>query len=126
MPADELSENVRQLIAERIDSIPELEAILLLREDRDRPWTASDAGKRLYVSTTMAAHVLALLASRGFLRCEEEKYRYFPESPELDAVVDELAISYSRALIAVTTAIHSKPSPSVRQFAEAFRLRKDP
>jgi hypothetical protein len=126
VPADELPENVRKLIAERIDSIPELEAILLLREDRDRQWAASDAGKRLYVSTTMAAHILALLAGRGFLSRQGEEYRYAPESSELGAVVDALASCYSRALIAVTSAIHSKPSASVRQFAEAFRLRKEP
>jgi hypothetical protein len=33
----------------------------------------------------MAAHILALLASRGFLSREGEEYHYAPESSELDA-----------------------------------------
>lgn len=119
-----LPEAVQRLIVERIDSVPELEAVLLLRRTRERPWTPAQAGERLYVSTTMASHILALLAERGFLRRDEEEFRYAPESDELDQLVDALANAYSRALIAVTTAIHSKPRSSVRQFADAFVLRK--
>jgi hypothetical protein len=119
-----LPDAVQRLIADRIDSVPELEAILLLRRTRDRRWTPAQAGERLYVSATMAAHILGVLAERGFLRCDEEQFRYAPENEELDHLVDALAQAYSRALIAVTTAIHAKPSSSVRQFANAFVLRK--
>lgn len=66
-----------------------------------------------------------MLADRGFFAREGEAYWYSPKTPELDSVVEALATSYTRALIAVTTAIHSKPSASVRQFAAAFRLRKE-
>jgi hypothetical protein len=121
----ELSDVVKRLIAESIDSVPELEAILLLCEDRERRWTAAEAGQRLYVSTTMAAHILGLLTSRGFFEQTDDSYRYAPKSPDLDSAVRALASSYSRSLIAVTRAIHSKPGASVRQFAEAFRLRKE-
>ena len=116
---------VKRLIAERIDSVAELEAILLLRGERDRWWTALDAGRRLYVSTTVATHTLSVLSERGFLACDGERYRYEPREDDLDAVVDALSTSYSESLIAVTAAIHSKPSQSVRQFADAFRLRKE-
>lgn len=36
MSYEEVPEAVKRLIAESIDSVPELEAILLLREDRQR------------------------------------------------------------------------------------------
>ena len=44
MTADPVPDSVRQLIAALIDSIPELEAILLLREYRERTWTSEQAG----------------------------------------------------------------------------------
>jgi hypothetical protein len=125
MADDPISPPVRRLIIERIDSVPELEAILLLREGGDRDWTAAEAGERLYVSRIVAEHLLRRLAERGFFESAGERYRYRPESAELAATVDALARAYSRHLIAVTHLIHSKPSASVRQFADAFRLRKD-
>jgi hypothetical protein len=114
---------VRQLIAERLDSIPELEAVLLLREGGPRGWTPEDAGRRLYVSTTVAAHILAALRERGFFASDGDEYRYHPESPALAEAVDALAAAYRSQLVAVTHLIHSKPGRNVRDFAEAFRLR---
>jgi hypothetical protein len=122
--ADEIPPSVRALIAERIESVPELEAILLFRRAAGRAWTAEEAGQRLYVSTTVAAYVLAELTERGFFEREGETYRYAPESPELAGVIDDLAAAYGRHLVAVTQLIHSKPSQSVRDFANAFRLRR--
>jgi hypothetical protein len=112
------------LIAESIDSVPELEAILLLREKSARDWTATEAGERLYVSKTVAGYVLATLAERGFFVFDGERYRYQPASPELAAAIDEFAATYARHLVEVTQLIHAKPSPGVRGFAEAFRIRK--
>ncbi|HYC01420.1 MAG TPA: hypothetical protein VEC57_19965 [Candidatus Limnocylindrales bacterium] len=113
------------MIAESIDSVPELEALLLLREHPNRGWTTKDAGERLYVSKPVASHVLSVLAERGFAEEAGGTFRYSPASPELAAIVDALATAYSRHLIEVTHLIHSKPSASIRHFAEAFRLRKE-
>jgi len=121
---DHIPDDVRTLILERIDSVPELEAILLFREDPRREWTAEAAGRRLYVSTTVAGHVLGLLCERGFFTCTGDAYRYEPESSGLRDVVDRLATAYARHLVAVTQMIHSKPSQNLRDFVDAFRLRK--
>jgi len=123
--ADPIPDVVRRLILERIDSVPELEAILLLREYPGRDWTAAEASQRLYVSQTVGAHILATLAQRGFLVSREQRYRYEPGSPDLAQTIDALAETYAHHLVAVTQLIHAKPSASVREFAEAFRLRKD-
>lgn len=125
MPLRDIPEVVRRLILEFIGSVPELEAVLLLRSERDRNWTPEEAGARLYVSPTMAAHVLAQLEANGFLASAEGRYHYAPRNPDLDAAVSELASAYATNLIAVTHLIHNRPNTSVLQFAEAFRLRKD-
>jgi hypothetical protein len=122
---EELTENVKRLIAESIDSIPELEAILLLREHPDQGWTPDEAGKRLYLSRAVASYVLTALADRGFLLRNGDTYRYGPPDEGIRKDVDDLAAAYSRHLVAVTRLIHAKPSASVRSFADAFRFRKD-
>ena len=61
MPNESIPSVVRQLIADRLDSIPELEAVLLFREDATHHWTADEAGRRLYVSTTVATYILERL-----------------------------------------------------------------
>lgn len=124
MASSAVPDSVKRLIAERIDSVPELEALLLLREHADRGWTPGEAGQRLYVSTAVATHVLAKLAGHGFLSGSDGVYRYAAESG-LAQAVDQLADAYSHHLVQVTEMIHNKPPPSIRHFANAFRLRKD-
>lgn len=124
MTGDPIPHAVRELIAERLDSVPELEAVLLFRENPARAWTPEDAGTRLYVSTTVAMHVLDTLSARGFFAAAGGGYRYQPESADLAAAVDALADAYRRHLVAITELIHAKPSRHVRDFANAFRLRK--
>lgn len=125
MSLTEVPEHVRRFIVEAIDSVPELEALLLLRAHPDRSWSPADAGARLYVSLPVATHVLTALAGRGLLRDEDGAFRYAPSPPALETVVADVATSYSAHLIAVTRLIHGKPAPSVLQFADAFRLRKE-
>lgn len=125
MTSGEISSSVRRLIAESVDTVSELEAILLLREHRDREWTADDAAKRLYVSLAVSGHILSVLCKRGFLVESEMRFRYAPSTPALDAATAELAAWYSQDLIAVTHLIHAKPAPSVLRFADAFRVRKE-
>ena len=106
MSADEIPDAVRQLIAERIHTVPELEAILLLREHRTRTWTAAEAGDRLYLSETDAAHVLAVLEQHGFVTAGSDGYRYSPGSDQLERTIAALATAYSQHLVLVTELIH--------------------
>jgi hypothetical protein len=125
MQRHEVPERAQHLILEAIDSVAELEALLLLRETAGQRWTVDAAGARLYVSAAVAADALGALARRGFLEETPEGFRYDPASPDLAADVTTLADAYSASLIAVTHLIHSKPSSSVQDFARAFRFRKE-
>lgn len=106
-----IPEAVKQLISERIDTIPEIEMVLLLRLERAQSWSTGEAGARLHVNASVAAHILGVLTQRGFLAREHGQFHYAPESPELEAKVTQLAESYSRQLIAVTNLVHAKPTP---------------
>ena len=56
--------------------------------------------------------------------CHEGIYRFGCETTELRDLVDRLAEAYAQQLIPVTNMIHTKPR-RIRQFAEAFKFRKD-
>jgi hypothetical protein len=124
VPSVEIPEAVRRLIIERIDSVSELEALLLLREEPTRSWTAEEAGQRLYVSTAVAGYILAVLTERGFFAKQGDGWVYAPVGADTAASVDQLAHAYTHSLIEITRAIHNKPSASVLDFANAFRLRR--
>ena len=119
-------ERVRRLILDAIDSVAELEALLLLRETAGQTWTVEAASARLYVSRTVAGYSLSALAHRGLLEETPNGFSYKAATPALAEDVTALALAYSRSLISVTKLIHAKPSPSLQDFARAFRLRKDP
>lgn len=114
MTTEVVPDAVRKLIAERIDSIPELEALLLFQQHRNQAWTAEEAGQRLYLSPTVASRILGLLTERGFLSQSMQRFQYAPESAELKASVTLLAKTYSKHLIAVTKIVHAKPSTRAR------------
>ncbi|MDQ3773471.1 MAG: hypothetical protein M3461_03375 [Pseudomonadota bacterium] len=110
-----------------IDSIAQLEALLLLRADPACAWSAETLAKRLYITTQEAAVVLERLAADSFLAAAPDAlgdYQYHPASGELATMIDRVAALYAEYLIPVTHLIHAKPRTRVQEFADAFKLRK--
>jgi hypothetical protein len=122
--SDLIPAELTQFLVSRIDSIAQLEALLLVRSESATPWSAREAAKRLYVSEQNAAVILAHLANHGLLTQEADRYRFAPHSEELSKMVDLLAEHYRRHLIPITNLIHDKPR-RIREFADAFKLKKD-
>ena len=123
-----ISQDVRTLIIERIDSVVHLELLLLLHANAGRAWTAADVAQELRIDASWAAGQLGELAARGLLAPAADQpgaFRYAPGSPELDAAVTQLAKDYTERRVTVITLIFSKPVDKLRSFADAFRLRKD-
>jgi hypothetical protein len=124
MVDDPVPGDLRDFIVRYIDSIAQLEALMLLRATSAEEWTPAEVAARLYTSEQDAAEVLARLCDDGLAVCHEGNYRFGCESPDLGALVDRLAEAYSQQLIPVTNMIHAKPR-RIRQFADAFKFRKD-
>jgi hypothetical protein len=121
-----LPEHVQEFILKHIDSVAQLEALLLLRRSAEREWDVPTAAKRLYSGIPETAEALARLAADGFLMATANGcYRYGCRTQELQERVDRLADHYARHLIPVTNLIHAKPR-RIRAFADAFKLRKEP
>ena len=124
MSSDSITPDVRDFIHRYVDSIAQLEALLLLRREKEARWTNQSVGKRLYVSPEMASNLLDRLHSDGFLSNDNGMFQYGCAEPDLENMVDKVAEIYARQLIPMTNLIHSKAS-RIREFADAFKVRRD-
>lgn len=124
--ADEIvASDVREFILAKIDFIAQLEALLLLRANPDELWDGAKTAQRLYVGERECHEALARLCAEGLLSRTEGSYRYDNVAEEQATMVDRLADAYARHLIPVTNIIHQKPR-RIREFADAFKFKKEP
>lgn len=121
--------DVRRFIADSIDSVEQLEVLLLLRRSSDRAWSTDEVSRAVYTHPNAAARRLAALLGLGLLTANgegpERRYRYAPADPAKSETVDRLAMLYQERRVAVITLIYSKPLDQVQAFADAFRLRRE-
>ena len=121
----DLPQDLRRFILTSIPSVPYLEAVLLLRAESQRDWTATEAARRLYLPEARAAELLPGLVSAGIASGGAAGYRYAPSTEELAEILDRLASHYAADLVGVSDLIHSRVDKKAQQFADAFRFRKD-
>lgn len=115
---------VRQFLASEIESVTQLEVLLLARAAPDKDWTALDVGRALTIDQTLAESWLVDLAARGLVAERGAAYHFAPPSLEVELAIDALAESYARYRVTVIGLIFSKPSEQVQSLADAFRLRR--
>ena len=119
---------VYDFIRERIESVPHLEALLLLWNSRPQPWSVENLAKRLYIPRERVLVLLADLAREDLVATVEgppENYEYTSGSIEQDQLIAAVDATYRREVVRVATLIHSRPPSAVRDFARAFRFKKE-
>jgi hypothetical protein len=120
--------DIERFLIKHIDSIAQLEALLLLRSDPQTAWSIETLAKRLYISEKQTAEIISGLCTSDFLIIKTNKprrYQYQPGSVELGNMIDRVAEIYTKHLVPVTDLIHSRSRNRVQKFADAFRLRKE-
>ncbi len=128
MTEDPIPDDIKKFVVENIDSVAQLEALLLLRNNPDEQWSIQTIAKRLYISEQETIPLLARLGAAGLILSTYDKppiYIYRPGSLDQIRLVDRLAETYSRHLVPITNLIHSKPRTRIQEFADAFKLRKE-
>jgi sugar-specific transcriptional regulator TrmB len=126
-PENEIPAHVLRFLRENIDTVPQLETLLMMSEKRDHGWLIADVASRNYISEQRATDTLNALQRRGLVTSEESptRFRFDPATEEIHTAVVDLARCYQRNLSRITELIHAKPSASVTEFARAFDLKKD-
>jgi hypothetical protein len=125
---DDFPDDVQQFLLDRITSVDQLEALLMLRAEPAREWSAAEVGRALYTQPEAAAARLTALVRSGLLAGRDAEgghlYRYAPAAPEAAGLVTRLAELYPRCRVRVVATIYSKQNENVRAFADAFRWRE--
>lgn len=118
---------VDRFILDHIDSVPHLEALLLLYRQNPEHWTADGVAKRLWIDTEDARSILQDLARDHLIALvgnEPEQYQYDAEL-STDRLIQAVADAYRKETIRISTMVHAKASSAVRAFARAFRFKKE-
>lgn len=128
MAHEPVPEDLRRFLLASVPSVPFVEALLLVKDARGDPVETTTIARRLYMGEQAAAAVLEQLAAARLVERAAQgpaAYRFAPH-PELAAVVEQLAAYYRSHLVEVTDIIHSRTGRKAQQFADAFKLRKEP
>jgi len=115
---------VQQFLLTRIDSIAQLEALLLLYSDPSQGWDCAEISRRLYIDETICTEILKGLTRQRLLVKTDARYRFHCDPPELEGTVRLVREHYTKHLIPVTNLIHNKPN-RIQEFANAFKIAKE-
>lgn len=117
--------NVAEFLAEHIDSVVQLEALLLLQSRPEARCSAADIARELRIDPTWTAAAMSKLAGAGILEMAEGSFRYAPRSELMHQTILSLAHEYSERRVSIIGLIFSRPPESIRKFTDAFRFRKE-
>jgi len=123
-----IPQEIQQFVLSHIDSVAQLEGLLLFHSAPSLAGNADLVAQRLYISQDEASRLLRHLHMAGFLAVtsgENPTYFYHPRTSDVASLVDQLASLYVNYLVPITNLIHSKPKTRIQEFADAFWIRKD-
>ena len=121
----ELPQELRAFLHACIDSIEQVELLMMLRGS-ERLRTVREIADALRISPAAARREVETLAARGVFAVsveEETSYRYRPRSDELARRCDLLAQYYITSRMVIFNFVATQSRPAVKRFADAFKLR---
>jgi hypothetical protein len=122
------SPELDKFIAAELQSLEQLEILLLLSGNPHRWWTAKSVYEVIKSSISSVQDRLTELVNRSVLKTEtdsEVRYQFSPASDDLWRVVTELREAYKERPVKVVQALYNKPPDAVNEFAKAFKIRRD-
>lgn len=122
MSENDIPKAVRDFVFEYIDSVEQLEILLLLESDSDKTWTASELNSQLRSNLNSVEKRLSLLLSQNLVnKSEEDHYSISLQSKDTLETIRSLADFYRGHRYRILEMIFS-PMKKSRDLAEAFRL----
>jgi DNA-binding MarR family transcriptional regulator len=125
--ANDFPAEIEQFIGQHIESLAQLETLLVLRREPGRSWSCADLARQLYVTADVCTGIVGDLERRGFVLRDAkiDSIQYRSAGAEADQIIDQLACLYQQRRVAIITQIYSKPVKKVQTFADAFRFRRE-
>jgi hypothetical protein len=122
-----LSPDVVQFVNDTVDSVEQLELLVMLIESSGRWWDAVSAGHALGLSPETMQRGLERLATRNLLAVNlgnDVGYRFEPGSPSLRATSEAFATAFRKNPRALFRLAAQSQKRAIRDFADAFRIRR--
>jgi hypothetical protein len=123
-----LPANVADFIGAHIATLEQLELLLLLMQAPDRWWDARSASSELGLHPESSRRALDHLAAHNLLAIRvtgDVRYQYQPGEPGLADAARAFAETFRAQRAAVLQLVVRRERRSIRDFAEAFRIRRD-
>ncbi|HEY5412734.1 MAG TPA: hypothetical protein VIJ94_18600 [Caulobacteraceae bacterium] len=121
-----MDEQLLEFIRAAIGSVWALELLVFMRGRPDRAWTQDELARELRSHPRLAGEAMRTFEAAGLLVQRDGGFVYAPASPGLDELTGRLAGAYRERPVAVVNAIVSSRTDSLRNFADAFRLKGGP
>jgi hypothetical protein len=97
------------LLHTSVNSVDQLESLLLLRTYRESSFTAAQLGEKLYTSQPAAELTLAALMASGFVRDNLDGSFSYAAAPEVDELIDQLEKLYKTRRVTIISTIYNRP-----------------
>lgn len=120
--------DVYSYILETFDTVPQLEALVLVWNSRPVKWTLEELASRLYLPEEEIEPLMRDLVRLGLVAESPGpggQYSFLAGSPEREEMMFLVDAAYRRDLVRISTMIHNKASSAVQEFARAFRVKRD-
>lgn len=123
----ELPHSVVAFVREHIETLEQLELLTLLMKSPERWWDAAAVAEALGINATIARDALERLASRNLLAISvttDVRYQFQPGTTMLRDAGEQFAEACRTNRIAVVRLVTDTQRRAMRDFADAFRLRR--
>ena len=123
-------EAVRRLLVERISGFEDLELLLLLCREPDRPWTPAAAAEKLGIADTVVETAFTALVQRELAAgVGGGAYTFAPAVPSLRSACEQLRTIHEQDRFRIVglmaeTAFERIRHATTKAFADAFLIRK--
>ncbi|MES2803848.1 MAG: hypothetical protein V4654_15250 [Bdellovibrionota bacterium] len=127
MKRDDLPIDVRYFLETSIDSIEQLQVLILLQTHPNKIWTTNEIAIELRSVDTSIQKRLHDLYRRNILLVsdKENEHKFLPSSTSMRALIEILAGENQLRPYQVIDAIYASPDKSILDFANAFKMRGD-
>lgn len=121
-----LNPEVEQFITRFVRSIGHLEAILFLYQRRGMEFAIHTIASELRTNAEYAKKQLEELAELGLVkRCSAPDCFVYESTPDLNEILETINNNYSRHRMAIINLLYSQPLDRIREFSDAFKIKKD-
>jgi hypothetical protein len=122
---NEFPDELKRFVAAHIDTVEQLEVLLLLRSRPAETWTPKRVSDELRTSQMAATIRLERLCATELCEAVEGGFRLRPAPGSVEYAIQLVEAAYRNRHVSLISLIYARPSKGVLLFADSFRVRKD-